>query len=139
MEWWLSVISMVMLWIIALSNNHFRWAFGRANCCALNQNNQNWFNRSNSASTNGPILDSKPIIPPLTWGTPDTPDSAAGKKGRRSRVFENVERRTYHPELKKCPICSSDLRLRNYLNWRKHIQTLTDQLYVSSRGAYCDA
>ena len=124
---------MVILWIIAMSDNNFRFAFGRANYCALNQN---WFNRSNSGSTNGPILDSNPIIPPLTWGTPD---KAKGKKGRRSRVFENVERRTYHPELKKCPICSSDLRLRNYLNWRKHIQTLTDQLYVSSRGAYCDA
>ena len=96
---------MVILWIIAMSDNNFRFAFGRANYCALNQN---WFNRSNSGSTNGPILDSNPIIPPLTCGTPD---SAAGKKGPKSRVFSNVERRTYHPELKKCPICSSDLRM----------------------------
>ena len=97
MEWWLSLISMVMLWIIALSNNNdFRWAFRRANLSKLF--NQNCFNRTNSGSTSGPILDSHRIIPSLTGRISD---KAKGKKGRKSREFDNIERRTYHPELKK--------------------------------------
>ena len=58
--------------------------------------------------------------------------------GRRSHQLEIDERRLYHPEITNCPICGKPLRLRSYLNWRKTIQTLSQNLYVSSRGAFCD-
>ena len=134
MELWLSLISMVMWLMILLGQKRANWVLTLVT--ADQYPNKNVAGRTFYLPQNRPVLPSNPVIPPITYDTP-SPRKSGG--GRKSHQFENVERRTYHPEISTCPICKGALRLRPHLNWRKHIQTLTDQLYVSSRGAYCDA
>ncbi len=43
----------------------------------------------------------------------------------------------YHPEFDQCLICGEKLKPRRYLNWRKPIQMLSGNVYVTSRGWYC--
>lgn len=48
-----------------------------------------------------------------------------------------TERRHYQPEFDHCLLCGTALRSRRYLNWRKPIQMLNGNAYVTSRGRYC--
>ncbi len=134
MEWLLSIMSMVMCLIILRDQK--RTSRLKVLVIANSFPQQNAADRTFYSPPNRPVPPSHPVIPPITYDTPQPKKSGAGRK---SHQFENVQRRTYHPEILKCPICQSSLRLRPHLNWRKHIQTLTHQLYVSNRGAYCDA
>lgn len=132
MELWLSLMSMVMWLMILLTQKRTNWT----KAFVTVDRNKDVAGCTFYEYQNRPVLPSNPVIPPITYDTPP-PKKSGG--GRKSHQFENVERRTYHPEIQACTICKSPLRLRSYLNWRKHIQTLTTNLYVSSRGAYCDA
>lgn len=55
--------------------------------------------------------------------------------GQKSVVC--TERRHYQPEFDHCLLCGEALRSRRYLNWRKPIQMLNGNVYVTSRGRYC--
>jgi hypothetical protein len=55
--------------------------------------------------------------------------------GQKSVVC--TERRHYQPEFDHCLLCGEKLRSRRYLNWRKPIQMLNGNVYVTSRGRYC--
>ena len=46
-------------------------------------------------------------------------------------------RRHYQPEFRFCVLCKEQLKSRRYLSWRKSIQTLKENIYVTSRGRYC--
>jgi hypothetical protein len=46
-------------------------------------------------------------------------------------------RRYCQPEFENCLICGEKLKSRRYLNWRKPIQMLRENVYVTSRGRYC--
>lgn len=43
----------------------------------------------------------------------------------------------FHPEFDHCLICGEKLKSRRYMNWRKPIQMLSENVYVTSRGRYC--
>ncbi len=66
-------------------------------------------------------------VPHLLW--------RRSKGGRKSVVCTN--RRHYHPEFNSCLLCGEKLKSRRYLNWRKSLQLLAENLYVTSRGKYC--
>ena len=119
MEWWFLLMSMVM-WSILLGQKRTNWT--KAFAYADKYRNKDVAGCTFYEYQNRPVLPSNPVIPPITYDTPQ-PKKSGG--GRKSRQFENVERRTYHPEIQACTICKGPLRLRSYLNWRKHIQTLT--------------
>jgi hypothetical protein len=55
--------------------------------------------------------------------------------GQKSMVC--TDRQHYHPEFEHCLFCGEELRPRRYLNWRKPIQMLRENVYVTSRGRYC--
>lgn len=46
-------------------------------------------------------------------------------------------RRHYRPEFEHCLLCGEKLKTRRHLNWRKAIQMLDENAYVTSRGRYC--
>ena len=46
-------------------------------------------------------------------------------------------RRHYRPEFERCLLCGEKLKARRYLNWRKAIQMLDENAYITSRGRYC--
>lgn len=48
-------------------------------------------------------------------------------------------RRYYRPEFDKCLVCAGVLQTRRYLNWRKPVQMLKENVFVTSRGRYCPA
>ena len=60
----------------------------------------------------------------------------SGSKGGRKTVV-CTERRHYQPEFDHCIHCRQKLKLRPYLSWRKSIQLLSQNVYVTSRGRYC--
>ncbi len=57
------------------------------------------------------------------------------KGGRKKVVCTN--KRHYHAEFDFCLLCEDKLKSRRYLNWRKKLQLLAENLYVTSRGRYC--
>jgi hypothetical protein len=61
--------------------------------------------------------------------------SATARYGRKDVAVS--ERRTYHAELERCPLCQTLLRQCEHLSWRKTIQTLEKNLFVGSRGSFC--
>ena len=63
----------------------------------------------------------------LLWSRP---------KGARQTVV-CTQRRHYQPEFNHCLHCQGKLSLRPYLNWRKSIRLLSQNVYVTSRGRYC--
>ncbi len=67
------------------------------------------------------------MIPHLLW--------RRAKGGRKKVVWTN--KRHYHAEFDSCLLCEEKLKSRRYLNWRKSVQLLTENLYVTSRGKYC--
>lgn len=57
------------------------------------------------------------------------------KGGRKAVVC--TARRHYRPEFAHCLLCGEKLKARRYLNWRKAIQMLDENAYVTGRGRYC--
>jgi hypothetical protein len=55
---------------------------------------------------------------------------------KTAKVFAQVQRLTFVPEVAQCPHCQHPVR-RVHAVWRKHIITLSDVLYVVSVGAVC--
>jgi hypothetical protein len=43
----------------------------------------------------------------------------------------------FHPEFDHCLICGEKLKSHRYLKWRKSIQMLSENVFVTSRGQYC--
>ena len=63
-------------------------------------------------------------------------DSTATPRYGRKDV-ETAERRIYYAELETCPLCHTSLKKCSHVSWRKTIQTLAKNLFVSSRGSTC--
>lgn len=59
-------------------------------------------------------------------------------QGGRKRVKCSAHRH-YRPEFDKCLVCAGVLQTRRYLNWRKPVQMLKENVFVTSRGRYCPA
>ena len=57
------------------------------------------------------------------------------KGGQKAVAF--TARWHYQPEFENCLICGEKLKSHRYLNWRKPIQMLRENVYVTSRGRYC--
>ncbi|MBC8445970.1 MAG: hypothetical protein H8D74_02090 [Chloroflexi bacterium] len=57
--------------------------------------------------------------------------------GSGQKTVVCTERRHYQPEFDHCLLCGAALQSRRYLNWRKPIQMLSGNVYVTSRGRYC--
>jgi hypothetical protein len=57
--------------------------------------------------------------------------------GSGQKVVVCTERQHYRSEFDHCLICGEKLRSRRYLNWRKPIQMMSGNVYVTSRGQYC--
>jgi hypothetical protein len=43
----------------------------------------------------------------------------------------------YHPEIRTCLRCGSEIKLHNHLAWDKTVQTMTEVLSIASRPGYC--
>lgn len=70
------------------------------------------------------------------------PDSVRRRGGKQSenrglRLNFSHESQHYHPEFEHCLFCGQKLKSRRYLNWRKPIQMLSGNVFVTSRGRYC--
>lgn len=63
--------------------------------------------------------------------------AVAGVAGSGQKAVVYSERQHYHPEFEHCLFCDKKLRSHRHLNWRKPIQMLTGNVYVTSRGRYC--
>ena len=61
----------------------------------------------------------------------------AGVVGHGQKAVVYSERRHYQPEFDRCLFCGEQLKSHRHLNWRKPIQMLTGNAYVTSRGRYC--
>jgi len=57
--------------------------------------------------------------------------------GSGQKTVVCTERRHYQPEFDHCLLCGTALQSRRYLNWRKPIQMLSANVYVTSRGQFC--
>jgi hypothetical protein len=55
---------------------------------------------------------------------------------KTAKVFGEVRRVRYYPEVTACLTCGSPLR-PDHAVWRKHIITLTEVLYAVNMGCYC--
>ena len=62
---------------------------------------------------------------------------AGGVAGSGQKAVTYSERQHYHPEFNHCLLCGKKLRSHRYLNWRKPIQMLSGNVFVTSRGRYC--
>jgi hypothetical protein len=62
-------------------------------------------------------------------------NAATPRYGRKDVVV--AEHRIYHAELETCPLCHTALHKCHHLSWRKTVQTLAQNLFVSSRGSVC--
>lgn len=76
-------------------------------------------------------------LQPNVWGTPPCLAAVAGVAGSGQKAVVYGERQNYHPEFEHCLFCGKKLRSHRHLNWRKPIQMLTGNAYVTSRGRYC--
>lgn len=71
---------------------------------------------------------------PYVWGMPCCLAAVAGS-GRKAVVYGKCQH--YHPEFDHCIFCGEKLRSHRHLNWRKSIQMLSGNVYVTSRGRRC--
>lgn len=77
------------------------------------------------------------IVDPCAWWSPYCLVGVVGMAGSGQKAVIYSERQHYHPEFKHCLLCAKKLKSRRYLNWRKPIQMLSGNVYVTSRGRYC--
>ena len=61
--------------------------------------------------------------------------SRVSGNGQKATVCTNW--RNFHPEFDHCLLCGEKLKSRRHLNWRKPIQMLSGNVFVTSRGRYC--
>jgi len=53
------------------------------------------------------------------------------------KAVDYTASRHYRPEFDKCLLCGTPLKSQRHLKWRKGVQTLKENIYVTSRGRYC--
>ena len=71
------------------------------------------------------------------WGTPSCLTVITGVAGSGQKAVVYNKRQHYQPEFDHCLLCGEKLRSHRHLNWRKPIQMLTGNAFVTSRGRYC--
>ncbi|MEA3341001.1 MAG: hypothetical protein U9R15_13645 [Chloroflexota bacterium] len=76
-------------------------------------------------------------LQPYAWGMPSCLAAIAGVAGSGQKTVVYGERQHYHPEFDHCLFCDEKLISHRHLNWRKPIQMLSGNVYVTSRGRYC--
>ncbi len=76
-------------------------------------------------------------LQPYAGETPSCLAAVASVAGSGQKTVVYSERQHYHPELDHCLFCGKKLRSHRHQNWRKPIQMLTGNAYVTSRGRYC--
>jgi len=80
----------------------------------------------------------RPTLAPGPWGGACWPVVlSAGVWGGGRKAVVYTATRHYHPEFDHCLICGETLRSHRYLNWRKPLQMLGQNIFVTSRGRYC--
>jgi len=57
--------------------------------------------------------------------------------GNGQKAVVCTKRQHYHPEFDHCLLCGEKLKSHRHLNWRKPIQMLSENAYVTSRGRHC--
>ncbi len=90
-------------------------------------------------ATSGKVITTEPI----TWqnGIGSVPYCLAGMvsgvSGSGQKAVAYSKKRHFHPEFGHCLICGEKLRSHRYLQWRKSIQMISENVFVTSRGRYC--
>lgn len=72
-----------------------------------------------------------------TWWAPHCLIAVAGVAGSGQKAVVYDECQHYQPEFEHCLFCGKKLKSRRHLNWRKPIQMLSGNVFVTSRGRYC--
>ena len=78
------------------------------------------------------------IFQNCVWGAPCCLVGVISRvSGSGQKAVTCTDTRHFHPEFDHCLLCGEKLKSRRYLNWRKPIQMLNGNVFVTSRGRYC--